>query len=173
MSRSPQITGFAETELPTLVFVSQRTSGPSRRMESLVAWVRVTQKKRLQVVTVDADRNPDVAGRVQHRLAAEPTVFAPRAIEPPRRRATRYALSMAASVAAVALVGWMALPLFDFQREAPPQATVQLPEPPLVAVPVAQGVSDYLLAHQRFSPSLAIGGIAPYIRSVSEENGAR
>jgi hypothetical protein len=34
-------------------------------------------------------------------------------------------------------------------------------------------VGDYLLAHQRFSPSLAIGGIAPYIRSVTEENGAR
>jgi thioredoxin-like negative regulator of GroEL len=30
-------------------------------MESLVAWVRVTQKKRLQVVTVDVDRNPEVA----------------------------------------------------------------------------------------------------------------
>ena len=116
---------------------------------------------------------PDVAERVQHRLAAEPTVFAPRAIEPPRRRATRYALAVAASVAAVALVGWMALPLFDVQRESPPPATVQLPEPPLVAVPVAQGVGDYLLAHQRFSPSLAIGGIAPYIRSVTEENGAR
>ena len=48
-------------ELPTLIFLSQRTSGPSRRMESLVAWVRVTQKKRLHVVMVDADRNPDVA----------------------------------------------------------------------------------------------------------------
>jgi sigma-E factor negative regulatory protein RseA len=116
---------------------------------------------------------PDVAERVQHRLAAEPTVFAPRAIEPPRRRATRHALSIAASVAAVALVGWMALPLFDLQPESPPPATVQLPEPPLAAVPVAQGVGDYLLAHQRFSPSLAIGGIAPYIRSVTEENGAR
>ncbi len=116
---------------------------------------------------------PDVAERVQQRLAAEPTVFAPRAIEPPRRRATRYALSMAASVAAVALVGWMALSLIDGPRESPPPAIAKLPEPPLVAVPVAQGVGDYLLAHQRFSPALAIGGIAPYIRSVTEENGAR
>jgi sigma-E factor negative regulatory protein RseA len=114
---------------------------------------------------------PDVAERVQQRLVAEPTVFAPRAIEPPRRRATRYALSMAASVAAVALVGWMALPLVE--RKPSPAVTAQLPEPPLVAVPVAQGVGDYLLAHQRFSPALAIGGIAPYIRSVTEENGAR
>ncbi len=114
---------------------------------------------------------PDVAERVQQRLVAEPTVFAPRAIEPPRRRATRYALSMAASVAAIALVGWMALQLTG-QPESPP-VIAKLPEPALVAVPVAQGVSDYLLAHQRFSPALAIGGIAPYIRSVAEENGAR
>ncbi len=116
---------------------------------------------------------PDVAERVQRRLAAEPTVFAPRAIEPRRRRAAWYGLSMAASVAAVALVGWMALPLFHSQRDPSPPVTAQLPEPPLVPVPVAQGVSDYLLAHQPFSPALAIGGIAPYIRSVTEENGAR
>jgi thioredoxin-like negative regulator of GroEL len=29
-------------------------------MESLVAWVRVTQKKRLRVVDLDADRSPDL-----------------------------------------------------------------------------------------------------------------
>ena len=27
-------------------------------MESLVAWIKVTQKKRLRVIDVDADRNP-------------------------------------------------------------------------------------------------------------------
>jgi thioredoxin-like negative regulator of GroEL len=27
-------------------------------MESLVAWVKVTQKKRLRVIDIDADRNP-------------------------------------------------------------------------------------------------------------------
>jgi thioredoxin-like negative regulator of GroEL len=30
-------------------------------MESLVAWVKVTQKKRLRVIDVDADRNPVLA----------------------------------------------------------------------------------------------------------------
>ncbi len=30
-------------------------------MESLVAWVRVTQKKRLRVVDVDADKSPELA----------------------------------------------------------------------------------------------------------------
>jgi thioredoxin-like negative regulator of GroEL len=46
------------TRLPALVFVRRRQCGVSRRMESLVAWVRVTQKRRLRVIDVDADRNP-------------------------------------------------------------------------------------------------------------------
>jgi thioredoxin-like negative regulator of GroEL len=46
------------TKKPALVFVGQERSGPSRRMESLVAWIKVTQKKRLRVIDVDADDNP-------------------------------------------------------------------------------------------------------------------
>ena len=34
-------------------------------MESLVAWVKVTQKKRLRVVDVDADRNPVLARELE------------------------------------------------------------------------------------------------------------
>ena len=49
---------------PALVFVGQECSGPSRRMESLVAWVKVTQKQRLRVVDVDADRNPGLVRRL-------------------------------------------------------------------------------------------------------------
>jgi thioredoxin-like negative regulator of GroEL len=30
-------------------------------MESLVAWVKVTQKRRLRVIDVDVDRNPTLA----------------------------------------------------------------------------------------------------------------
>jgi thioredoxin-like negative regulator of GroEL len=44
--------------MPALVFVRRRSSGASRRMESLVAWVKVTQKKRLRVIDVDADQSP-------------------------------------------------------------------------------------------------------------------
>ncbi|HKC42611.1 MAG TPA: sigma-E factor negative regulatory protein [Burkholderiales bacterium] len=116
---------------------------------------------------------PDLADRVRARLAAEPTVLAPRSRRP-ARRATWYALSAAASVAAVALVGWMALPLFDLSPGSSiPVAQAPQAVTPTAAVPTAHGVTDYLLAHQRFSPSLAIGGIAPYIRSVAEENEAR
>ena len=36
-------------------------------MESLVAWIRVTQKKRLRVVDLDADRHPEIARRLRVR----------------------------------------------------------------------------------------------------------
>ena len=36
-------------------------------MESLVAWVKVTQKKRLRVIDVDADRNPALARKLAVR----------------------------------------------------------------------------------------------------------
>jgi thioredoxin-like negative regulator of GroEL len=51
-------------DAPTLVFVGRRHCGASRRMESLVAWVKVTQRKRLRVVDLDADRNPELARRL-------------------------------------------------------------------------------------------------------------
>ena len=44
-------------ERPTLLFFSSTRSGPARRMSSLVAWVRVTEKSRLRVLTVDTDRD--------------------------------------------------------------------------------------------------------------------
>jgi sigma-E factor negative regulatory protein RseA len=108
------------------------------------------------------------------RLAAEPTVLAPRRAERRLSRAPWYALSAAASVAAIALVGWTALSMLEppVKMAATPPA-VAVAEAPSTPVPVAQGVNDYLLAHQRFSPSSAMGGMAPYIRTVSESNGAR
>lgn len=57
-------TAPAAKEQPTLVFLRRETSGASRRMESLVAWVRVTQKRRLRVVDLDADSHPTVVARL-------------------------------------------------------------------------------------------------------------
>jgi thioredoxin 2 len=50
--------------LPTLVFVRRRQCGSSRKMESLVAWVKVTRKRKLRVVDLDADENPEVLRRL-------------------------------------------------------------------------------------------------------------
>ena len=38
-----------QADLPVLLFVGRRRSGPSRRMESLVASVKVNRKARLRV----------------------------------------------------------------------------------------------------------------------------
>lgn len=36
-------------------------------MESLIAWVKVTQKRRVRVVNVDADEHPEVAEQLRVR----------------------------------------------------------------------------------------------------------
>jgi sigma-E factor negative regulatory protein RseA len=109
--------------------------------------------------------------RVAARLASEPAVLAP------RHRATSrfatYALSAAASVSAVALVGWLAFfnnplaPQPDLAQAptTPPPAAV--PSEQLASVPSDGKMNEYLIAHQEFSPSTEIQGLAPYIRGVS------
>jgi len=86
--------------------------------------------------------------------------------------------ALAASIAAVALVGWMAL--------APRPASVELaktpiggphdvpalvrqPVPALVRQPLTEAARDYLIAHQVYSPRNSLQGVAPYVRSVSAE----
>ncbi len=113
----------------------------------------------------------DLCARVCARLDAEPTVLAPqRRIKPEKLRWT--ALSLAASMAAVALVAWMALP--GTQPDSVQLAAVPAPaaEVRQAAVPAGEGAKDYLLAHQRYSPSNAMQGVASYVRTVSEERSA-
>ncbi len=117
---------------------------------------------------------PDFAARVSARLMLEPTVMVlvPR---PPRPAAKRYALPLAASVAALSFVGILAWQLAQLNRagEGTPQiASVSTSGP--VATPVStRSVSAashaYLLAHQEFSPSYAMEGTTAYIRTVSAQ----
>jgi len=109
--------------------------------------------------------------KVSARLTAEPTVLAPR----PRmhlRNVRRLALSAAASIGGVALVAWLAL----FDNPFVPQQNLAVNQAPLgaqtqLAVTPANGaVNDYLLAHQQFSPSTAMQGVASYVRTVSGQN---
>jgi thioredoxin 2 len=44
--------------LPTLVFFTQATSGPARRMESLLAHIARKERDRLNIRRVDADEHP-------------------------------------------------------------------------------------------------------------------
>jgi sigma-E factor negative regulatory protein RseA len=109
------------------------------------------------------------------RLAAEPTVLAPRARPASGilRGSLRYALPIAASVAAVTFVAWVGLPQLTSSPIVEARNAVVAPVASVTAVPVAQDVGDYLLAHQRFSPSSAMSGVAPYVRTVSESTPAR
>jgi sigma-E factor negative regulatory protein RseA len=127
------------------------------------------------------------AGHVAAKLAEEPTVMAPSRIAPAPQRPRWQLLSAAASLAAVALVGWVA---FGLQEGAPqvaqlPQhnvaaqetaqvapAAAQLPSP-AAQVPPPDSANDYLYAHQGYSPRNSLQGVAPYVRMVSGEAGAQ
>ncbi len=111
----------------------------------------------------------DLGAKIRARLDAEPTVLAPRRRGKPEKLHWA-ALSVAASAAAVAFVGWMALP---GTQPGPMQvAVVPAAEVWQAAAPAGDGANDYLLAHQRYSPSSAMQGVAPYVRTVAERRGS-
>lgn len=105
----------------------------------------------------------DLASGVGQRLVREPRVLAPR--WPLASRLKVAAVSLAASVAAIAVVAWV---LFqnpqDRLRE--PIAMAELSNP--VHFPAAQQLNDYLIAHQEYSPSTTIQGVAPHVRTVAD-----
>ena len=49
---------------PLLLFFTRRTSGPARRMESLIAQLARRERERLRVVNVDADENRELVERL-------------------------------------------------------------------------------------------------------------
>ena len=105
--------------------------------------------------------------RFQAALAAEPTVLAP---PPARRRAepATFAWAVAATLAAVTVVGWTAFSMV----EGPPTGVAKAREATTVRAadvrpPVGDLPSEYLLAHQEFSPAMAIQGGAPYMRAAT------
>jgi len=99
-------------------------------------------------------------------LAAEPTVLAPKArIHAPAQPAT-FAWAIAATLAAVTVVGWTTFSMID----APPNALAKAREAgsvrqAQVTSPAAVG-ADYLLAHQEYSPAFAPQG-GNYLRAVA------
>jgi sigma-E factor negative regulatory protein RseA len=123
----------------------------------------------------------DCLRRVMARLADEPVLIGPLPADAARPERARWFIpsALAASVAAVALVGWMA---FAPQQKAPLLAPVaQVPQPAQVAaaraapqapvrLPMTAATRDYLIAHQALSPRNSLQGMAPFVRSVSGES---
>jgi len=117
-----------------------------------------------------------IAQRVNERLATEPTVLAPRSLfslHLPMQKAKVFALSAAASVAAVAVVGWISFQTIDQSQQnlAASNKTSSNVIAASTSVPAPARMNDYLLAHQEFSPSTAMQGVAPYVRTVADSQG--
>ena len=95
-------------------------------------------------------------------FAAEPTVLAP-----PRRSTAPHAiaLALAATVAAVSVVGWVALTTMPAPVAAIASARQAVGVRAADARPVVD--NEYVLVHQEYSPTNAIQGIGPYLRAVS------
>jgi len=116
----------------------------------------------------------DLCARIRDRLDAEPTILVPQRHS--KTEKLRWAaLSLAASVAAAAFVGWMALSgtrpagVQVAAVSAPEFAALAIPASAEVAMPASDVINDYLLAHQRYSPSNAMQGGAPYVLTVADE----
>jgi sigma-E factor negative regulatory protein RseA len=106
---------------------------------------------------------PGFKHRFAARLAVEPTVLSPR---PRRANALPMAWAAAATLAAIVVVGWVAVSTLEVPaaalaqaREAGAVRAAQLRPP---AVP-----ADYLLAHQEYAPTVQIQGVDPNFRTVS------
>jgi hypothetical protein len=95
-------------------------------------------------------------------FAAEPTVLAP-----PRRSPAPHAiaLALAATVAAVSVVGWVALTTMPTPVAAIASARQAVGVRAADARPAVD--NEYVLVHQEYSPTNAIQGIGPYLRAVT------
>ena len=105
----------------------------------------------------------DLSAKVRERLKNEPTVFAPRGHRFKQNMRT-YALSAAASLAAVGVVSWMSL---QISPETVPRMAMQQSSVRPAKAQILPKSNDYLMAHQEFSPSTDMSGGAYYIRTVS------
>ncbi len=111
----------------------------------------------------------DISSRVMDRLSDEPVVLSPRPTRQPNSW-QRSVLAMAASVAGIAVVGWLALSQQPPVPERASLARLERPAPPAGAVAMtaaAPGMQEYLLAHQANAPGLHLQGGAQHIRTVS------
>lgn len=104
--------------------------------------------------------------RFAERLAAEPTVLAPRAMQTAARPPLNW--SLAASLAAVSLVAWTA-----YQLNQPDAGARQAKIPEIASAgSMSPNLNDFLNAHQEFSVA-AIHGASPYLQASLERQQGR
>lgn len=126
-----------------------------------------------------------LAQAVSARLAAEPPILAAQR-RPAFLFSTRLAASMAAAVAGVAVVAYIALPRWGGSVADPPSlavapveaafATLPNASKPAAVAPVATAAvpavsPEFLVAHRQFSGGIAMQGMVGQVRSVALEAG--
>ena len=105
-----------------------------------------------------------VGAAVARELAREPTVVAPRlrSVAGPGS----WTWAVAATLAAVTVVGWTAYSMIDAApaglAKAREAGTMRAAQVRTLTVP-----ADYLLAHQEYAPANALQGVGPYLRDVA------
>lgn len=107
----------------------------------------------------------DISARVRERMQDEPVVLVPR-IRATRQRTRAIALSAAASLAAIGLVGWMSTQI-SHAPETPVQMAAQTNTLRPASLHIQSRSGNYLMAHQEYSPSADMNGGASYIRMAS------
>ncbi len=117
----------------------------------------------------DVLRQPDqvhvnISSAVRERLQAEPTILAPHSRV--SHNAKWFALSAVASVMALMLVAWLSV---QIGSEAIPQIAMQQSNAVHSASLPANGLDDYLMAHQEFSPSVGVYGMTSYVHTVAHQ----
>ena len=119
-----------------------------------------------EAIRGDRGAPPHLTRGFAARLASEPTIIAPSSI---RSRPMPMAWAAAATVAAVAVVGWVAYATLDTApttiaraREAATLRAAQVRPQPVPA--------DYLLAHREYSPTTPMEGIGPMLKAAAAES---
>lgn len=107
----------------------------------------------------------DLTARIMGAIEVEPVVLAPH--RQARRNLWRPVAALAASVAGVAVVGWMALTIQGTRDQAAPAVGPQMARLEQPKSVDRQNMQEYLVAHQSQAAGLQFMGAAHNVRSVA------
>ncbi len=167
-----------ELEAPQLSPLLKATARERALRESWQIYVLIGDQLRQ-----DGSGCQDLTAGVMTKIRAEPVVLAPRNLQPTGRQHPW--LALAASVAGVAVVGWLALAdnaqfsptenrlalVSDSAVRAVPinkaGAASAVPPAPTLATAARGDMSEYLLAHHMQSATFRLGDNAGHVRTVT------
>lgn len=106
--------------------------------------------------------------QVVQRLTDEPTILSPRRSAIVKRPLV--ALSAAASIVVITFAAWQSTqPPLDLNTPARLADNRNFSSAP--DLQYRRNVGEYLIVHQEYSPTIAMQGVAPYVRTVYETQG--